>query len=549
MVEQQLSFRYQFIEEVGKGVLFTVYKARDKLMEKIVALKVVHEAWAKNELFRQRFRVCVESVIGIPHSNLVCYFNIGDVDSILYLSCEYVPGESLRSILQRRGLIPVTQALRIGIQACQALMQLHELGIIHGDVRPEHFLITHRGEVKLTDYGLHEAIASERLLEAEWVRKSVYYIPPERFEADVVEPAGDIYSLGVVLFQAVTGMLPFRGNSMSEIASMHMSTSPPLPSDLNPAVPKAVERVILKALEKEPTKRFLSAQEMMDALKEAIAGLDQVSIPVPVTISQQEQEQQKATNVGLLSKAILSIVGSIVGVFLLALLTWWLLVRTPPPEVSVPNIIGLPLSEAQRRLSEVGLQLRIAQTEYSEDVPTDCVISMLGVEPGKIVRRGRVIDVVVSRGPEQVIVPNVLDMPADEAQQRISAEGLTPVVAGKTYSETVAEGHIVGQEPAHGVRLPKGKPVQLIVSAGRPPRLEEPTIKPGYKAARVTINVGKGPLIQPVEIEVIDEEGRKTAYKGEHVPGDTVQRVVVGKGDKVTIRIYVNGRLVREELL
>jgi hypothetical protein len=107
----------------------------------------------------------------------------------------------------------------------------------------------------------------------------------------------------------------------------------------------------------------------------------------------------------------------------------------------------------------------------------------------------------------------------------------------------------VGQEPAHGVRLPKGKPVQLIVSAGRPPRLEEPTIKPGYKAARVTINVGKGPLIQPVEIEVIDEEGRKTAYKGEHVPGDTVQRVVVGKGDRVTIRIYVNGRLVREELL
>ncbi|MCS7252624.1 MAG: protein kinase [Armatimonadota bacterium] len=549
MVEQQLGYRYQFIEEIGRGVLFSVYKARDRLTGRVVALKVVNEAWARSQQFRERFRECVEPNLNIPHPNLTRYLNIGEAAGTLYLSCEYVPGESLAAILHRRALIPVTQALRIGIQACDALTQLHELGVVHGDLRPEHILITHRGEVKLTDYALHEVIASEKLLEAEWVRKAIYYLPPERFEEDIVELAGDIYSLGIVLFQAVTGVLPFRGGSMTDIATMHLSAPPPLPSDLNPAVPRVVERAILRALEKDQAKRFSSAQEMGNALREAISALDQVSVSVPAMPVRTEVEERQQVSVSLLSKALITIAGSIIGMFLLALIIWWLLVGTPPSEVSVPDVVGMPLSVAQQRMAEVGLHLRVAQTEYSHGVPANHVISMIGVEPGKLVRRGRVIDVVVSSGPEQVLVPNVLDLPADEAQQRISSEGLVPRVVGRTYSEVIAEGYIVGQQPPHGYRLPKGEVVQLVVSMGRPPQLPEPKILPGHKGARVTVSVGKGQLLQTVEIEVIDEDGRRVVYKGEHVPGDLVTRTVVGKGAKVAVRVYVNGRLVREEML
>lgn len=551
MVEQQLSYRYQFIEEIGSGVLFSVYKVRDRLTGTIVALKVVHEAWARNQQFRERFRECVEPSLNIPHPNLVRYLNIGEADSTLYLSCEYVPGESLFAILQRRAIIPVTQALRVGIQVCDALAQLHELGIVHGDLRPEHILVTHRGEVKVVDYALYEVIASEKLLEAEWVRKAIYYLPPERFDKDLVEPAGDIYSLGIVLFQAVTGVLPFRGGSMTDIATMHMNAQPPTPSDLNPAVPRAVDRVILRALEKDQSKRFSSAQEMGSALRDAISALDQVSVPIQaVSVRQETQvEERQPMGVSLVSKTLITIAGSIIGMFLLALIIWWLLVGTPPPEVTVPDVIGMPLLEAQQKMAEVGLHLRVAQTEYNSSVPANHVISMIDVEPGKIVRRGRVIDVIVSSGPEEVAVPNVLDLPADEAQQRITSEGLIPRVIAKTYSEIVAEGHVVGQQPPHGYRLPKGSVVQLVVSSGRPPQPREPELKPGYKGARISVNVGKGQLLQTVEIEVIDEDGKRIVYKGDHVPGDIVTRTVVGKGDKVVVRVYVNGRLVREEIL
>lgn len=551
MVEQVLSYRYQFIEEMGSGVLFSVYKVRDRLTGSIVALKVVHEAWARSQQFRERFRECVEPSLNILHPNLVRYLSVGEADSTLYLSCEYVPGESLAAILQRRAIIPVTQALRVGIQICDALEQLHELGITHGDLRPEHILVTHRGEVKLIDYALHEVIASEKLLEAEWVRRAIYYLPPERFEEDIVEPAGDIYSLGIVLFQSVTGVLPFRGGSMTDIATMHLSTPPPLPSDLNPAVPRVVERAILRALEKDREKRFSSAQEMGSALREAISALDQVSVSVqPISVrAEMQAEERQPMGVSLLSRALITIAGSIIGMFLLALIIWWLLVGTPSPEVSVPDVTGMPLLEAQQKMAEVGLHLRVAQTEYSSDIPANHVISMIGVEPGKLVRRGRVIDVVVSSGPEEVAVPNVLDLPAEEAEQRISSEGLVPRVIAKTYSEIVAEGRIVGQQPPHGYRLPKGGIVQLVVSSGRPPKVEEQTPKPGYKAARVTVSVGKGELLQTVEIEVIDEDGKRLAYKGEHVPGDVVTRTVMGRGARVVIRVYVNGRLVREEML
>lgn len=551
MVEQQLSYRYQFIEEIGSGVLFSVYKVRDRLTGTIVALKVVHEAWARNQQFRERFRECVEPSLNIPHPNLVRYLNIGEADSTLYLSCEYVPGESLFAILQRRAIIPVTQALRVGIQVCDALAQLHELGIVHGDLRPEHILVTHRGEVKVVDYALYEVIASEKLLEAEWVRKAIYYLPPERFDKDLVEPAGDIYSLGIVLFQAVTGVLPFRGGSMTDIATMHMNAQPPTPSDLNPAVPRAVDRVILRALEKDQNKRFSSAQEMGSALRDAISALDQVSVPIQaVSVRQETQvEERQPMGVSLVSKTLITIAGSIIGMFLLALIIWWLLVGTPPPEVTVPDVIGMPLLEAQQKMAEVGLHLRVAQTEYNSSVPANHVISMIDVEPGRVVRRGRVIDVIVSSGPEEVAVPNVLDLPADEAQQRIASEGLIPRVIAKTYSEIVAEGHVVGQQPPHGYRLPKGSVVQLVVSSGRPPQPREPELKPGYKGARISVNVGKGQLLQTVEIEVIDEDGKRIVYKGDHVPGDIVTRTVVGKGDKVVVRVYVNGRLVREEIL
>lgn len=549
MVEQQLSYRYQFIEEIGSGVLFSVYKVRDRLTAKVVALKVVHEAWSRSQQFRQCFRECIEQSINIPHPNLVRYLNTGEADGTLYLSCEYVPGESLLAILQRRVLIPVTQALRVGIQVCDGLEQIHEMGIMHGDIRPEHILLTHRGEVKLADYGLYKLISCERLLEAEWVGKAIYYLPPERLEEDVVEPGGDIYSLGILLFQAITGVLPFRGGSVTEIATMHLNASPPLPSDLNPAVPRVVERIVLKAIEKDPSKRFSSAQEMANALREAISALDQVSISVPTITTREEVKEPQAVNMSLVSKAVITVAGSIIGMFLLALLIWWLLVKTPPPEVSVPDVVGMSLEMAQRKMNEVGLHLRVAQTEYSQDVPANHVISMIDVEPGKIVRRGKVIDVIVSSGPEQVIVPNVLDLPVEEAQQRINSEGLIPRVVGKAYSETIAEGHVVGQQPPHGYRLPRGGVIQLVVSTGRPLQVTEPEIKPGYKAARVMINVGKGQIIQDVRIEVVDEDGVHIAYEGQHVPGDLIVRTVMGKGKRVAVRVYVNGRLVREEML
>lgn len=553
MAEQALTYRYQFIDELGKGTTFIVYKARDRLIGRVVALKIVRDTWARNESFREKFLKVLEPCLNIPHPNLVRYLNVGETEDALYLSCEYVPGENLSEVLKRHVFVSITQALRIGIQICDALSQLHEMGIVHGDVRPQHVLVTHRGEAKLSDYGMHELISSERLLEAEWVRRAIYYLPPERLEEDVVEPPSDIYSLGIMLFETVSGVLPFRGESMTEIATKHVEEKPPLPSDLNPAVPRVVEEVILHAIEKDPAQRFASAREMGDALREATAALDQTAISAPTitppTVPAESEVERESPNMRFIGKALLVIIGSFVGVVLLALLLWWLLVRTAPPEVPVPNVIGMSLADAERALNESGLYMHVAQKQYSEKVPANHILKLVGVEPGKIVRRGRVIDVIVSEGPELVLVPNVLDLPLEAARERIKTQGLVPEVTAQTYSEEVAKGRIVGQQPPHGYQLPRGQVVQLVVSRGHPPQPREPTIPPGCKAARVIISVGKGPLSQPVEIQVLDATGTHTVYKANHTPGDTIRYTVIGRGDRVIVRVFINGKMAREEYL
>jgi serine/threonine-protein kinase len=356
----------------------------------------------------------------------------------------------------------------------------------------------------------------------------------------------------------LTGRLPYEAATVAEFAHFHMTALPPAPSSLNPAVPPHVDTLVLQAMAKDPQRRFDSANTLRAMLQAALALTDLApsisTVPPHPTATPAETqvltegaaEEEKPVWRQITQSALAMLGGMFLGLLAVSVIVYYLLVGTRPREVVVPDVTGLPLTEAQRLLEERGLHLRVLRREPHRDIPPDHIVRMEDPEPNRRVVEGREVLVVVSQGVTPATVPDVTGQKVADAIAALKSARLRVGQRVEAFSETAPAGTVIGQQPPPLTQVPEDTPVHLIVSKGAPP--PEPEVNwrdlpPDAKVARVAIVVGGTQLQQVVQIQVTDADGTREVYRGVHVPGDRVSKTVVVRGSG-RIRVLVNGKPV-----
>lgn len=554
MIGTIVGTRFQIVGRIGEGWLFTVYRARDQLIGQLVAVKVLRPTFAVQRQFVEALLRAFEQHFHLAHPSLVRYLTAGETeDGIPFFVCELFAGHPLSQLLQRRIPIPLQQSLDLISQAADAVGYLHRNGIVHGDIRPHNILVTPRGEVKVGDYGIWSVFLTSRIVEAEWLEQAAPYLAPERFQDNNATVEGDVYSLGVVLFQALTGRLPFEASRVADFAHLHLTAPVPLASSLNPSIPFSLDAAILRAMAKEPSQRFSNANDLRNALQEVLATLatkaeEEVSLQETIPLTPTVGEEKEALSVWqrFMQSAFGLVFGLLAGLALVSAVIYVMLVGTKPEEVVVPDITGMKLSQAQQILAERNLKLRVSRWEFSNEVPPEHIIRMESPLPNQKVLEGREVLVVASQGAVKVTVPDLSGQPLQDALSVLKSANLRLGQRVDTYSENVPTGYIIGQQPPPGVDVPEGTPISIIVSKGPPPpepEIDWSRLPPDAKAARVAVAIGGTELRQIVQIFVSDARGEREVYRGVHVPGDRVIKTVIVYGP-AKVRVLVNGREV-----
>lgn len=285
MSQQQLiNNRYQIEELLGRGGMAVVYRARDRMLERDVALKVLKDDYAKDPAFRERFRQEAKAAANLAHPNIVTVYDFGFDQSHLYIVMEYVPGDDLNSFVQERGRLTLEEGLDLGIKACKGIGYAHRAGLVHCDIKPHNLLVTPDMQLKVTDFGIARALASISPDEAaEVVWGSPQFFSPEQAAGEAPSPASDVYSLGVVLYLMFTGQLPFMGKTSAELARLHRQATPIPPREINPFLPEDLDEVVLKVLSKEPSARYRTADQLGRVLQMISQRMSADGSPAPAT--------------------------------------------------------------------------------------------------------------------------------------------------------------------------------------------------------------------------------------------------------------------------
>jgi serine/threonine protein kinase len=481
MIGKIIANRYEVIARVGEGGMAVVYRARDLLLGRIVALKVLRPQYASDNDFVERFRREAQTAASLSHPNVVNIHDVGEEGKIYYIVMEFVEGRNLKEIIKQEGPLPTKTAVFIAGEICKALEAAHRQGLTHRDVKPHNILITYDGRVKVTDFGIARAAATSSLTQTGTVIGSVHYFSPEQARGAPVGTASDIYSLGVLCYEMVTGNVPFSGESPVSVALKHLQEQPKPPRQINPQISPEFERIILKAMAKTESQRYPSATAMLRELRglgeeyEVVPNDEEDTQPMtPISLSEtsllhvpegevvpkrrSRKRTKKGSNVWLWAIAMVSFLGGL----------FWAGTALPgylfPNDIRVPSVIGLSLADAEIVLKEVGLNLVEEHSVYDATVPVNHIISQDPRE-NRRVRLGQDVKVTFSKGPEYVVVPDVLGLPIDNATTRLTQVGLQ---VGRVEEESKpggGPGNVIRQSPAGGSRLSKNDKVDLVIVA------------------------------------------------------------------------------------
>ena len=579
LVGSVLKHRYEVIEKIGDGSLFTVYRCEDKIDNRTVAAKLLLPQYAANRMFAERILVEAQAMVGMSHPGIVEVYDCGEENGNYFVIVEYVRGVDLKERVRRNAPFSLTTVVDVGMSICEALDFTHRRGFVHGDLRPGNVLVTPEGHVKLADFWVANAVASAQSLRTSALMRSVHYMAPEVAEGKPVTPAGDIYSLGIVLFELLTANVPFDGDTPISIALKHAREPVPSLRALNPGIPKLLEAVVGKALQKIPQDRFRSAKSMLNDMKGVRDGLNlakpitwsapssgEKTVEAPPATSQTGHQDpfaprpldtRRAADDGepailaAVKKTMLVVVG-LIAVMVVAVMIW---AMTAPSEVKIPALVGKTVAQAQVIAGNKGIELTIRSEQFNEDYP-DNTIYYMNPAPGRSIKEGKSVDVWVSKGSRYAGTPNVSKLSLDDAKDKISAVGLNVGEVSQEYSDSVPAGNVISQTPAPGTRQDRGQPVNVVFSLGAKPsdvidgEQPEQDTQNASKEPRsfdVTFLVPEGAENQRVQIAVVDDYGENIAYSDTLHPGDKVKQTVQGVGDKITLRVYIDGKLVREE--
>ncbi len=441
--------RYRILDRLGSGGMADVYRAEDIELRRQVALKFLHQRFAEDPEFVERFRREATSAAGLQHPNVVGIFDRGDWDGTPYIAMEYVRGRTLKEIVNDHGALEPRLAANLTIQILTATAFAHRNGIIHRDLKPHNVLVDEDGRAKVTDFGIARAGASD-MTETGSIMGTAQYLSPEQAQGHPVDERSDLYSIGVVFYELLTGIVPFDHESTVTIALKHVSEAPVPPMQVNPAVPPALDAVAMRALRKEPGARYQTADEFIGALQSALSGR---AVPETVAVLEEEDEHRWRT-IAIVAVVLLALAALALGAYLL----------TRSDTKPVPNVVGKKSSTAAQLLQNEGFEVDVVPIQ-SADVEEDRVAGQKP-GPGEEADVGSTVTINVSSGPGEAPVPIVQGLPVDEAVDKLREAGFTSEQR-QEFSDTVKNGRVIDSQPAQGTSVRRGSTVTLVVSKGK----------------------------------------------------------------------------------
>lgn len=492
--------RYQLTRIVASGGMATIYAALDLRLDRQVALKVMHPHLAQDEQFVARFIREAKAAASLSHPNIVSVldqgWNQGGVPCV-FIVMELVEGATLRDYIHEQGALPIARALQIITPIASALAAAHKLGIVHRDIKPENILVSKEGRIKIADFGLARGalLGSTLTAESSVILGSVSYLSPEQVQRGISDARSDVYSLGIVLFEVLTGQKPFQGEDPVQIAIKHVNDRVPAPSSINPEISSEVDELVLRATDVNPDKRPKDAGEFQELLRSLSEKLDpkrrQLSLeldlpPLPIKTNQKERKSRFAASDSktvkkeeIVAKKEMTSknkkpqlsprvkrnrrIAALIAATL-ALISWYVVIG-PGSKVIVPSLAGLTTQEAKFQLEDLGLNLDITRKEFSEDIPEGKVISSNPAGGGRVDPDGTV-SVTISRGKERYSVPNLQGLKIAAAESLLKDNKLIVGEVIEEFSTEFPKDFIMRSAPAAGERIKRDSQVNIFISAG-----------------------------------------------------------------------------------
>lgn len=571
MIGKILGNRYLILEEVGGGGMAVVYKARCELLNRIVAVKVLRPEFSNDEEFVRRFRREAQAAASLSHPNIVGIYDVGDEDGIYYIVMEYVEGKTLKEVIKEKAPMDPVDVLEIGIQICEALECAHKNKIIHRDIKSPNIICNSDGRIKVTDFGIARAAGGATITNTGNVFGSVHYFSPEQAKGEIVDERSDLYSVGIILYEALTGQVPFDGQSPVSVALKQIQDQPEPISTLIPGFPEKLEQVIHKCLAKSPNERFQSAKELKDSLTALLSDSEVAyfkpdlmehtlilnKVPENKLNHKSDTPSKKGKNVSNIQRkktGLLKGLGIAVAVavlfFAFSFLGGTLAKRYfDVPEVVVPSVIGLTEEQAKEKLAEVNLKYKIVDEVY-DSAPAGEIIDQDPKGGTSVKANHPPIELVISKGPKVKKVPAIVGLNESEGISLIRSEGFEVGLISRKNSDTDPEGVIIDQNPRDGLALPAGTTINFTVSLGPKTKQSDIPILIGQtldeainllKERNIPYNVIKKPSEAP-ENTVIDQSPKP----GETISSNVTVDLLVSSGPVKTKKKVLNIKLPPE---
>ncbi len=476
MGSRVLAGRYELLEKIGEGGMAVVFKAKDRTLGRFVALKILRPEYTQDESFIESFLRESQLVAGIVDPNIVQVYDVGQEGNIHYIVMELVEGETLSEIISREGKLDAHTVVSYGKQIASALRTAHANMLIHRDIKPHNIMVTYDGIAKLTDFGIAKRANPDKEMsgdEKEAVMGSIHYFSPEQARGIPVDGRSDIYSLGIVMYEMITGRVPFDGENAVEVAVKHMNEPMIPPSKYAYDMPQDLEDIILKATDKNPDRRFMSADEMIVALNFVkYSKLVKYEPEIPedeMTRSLPEEEPDGERHIPRFWQRSFSITVAVIIALIPAV--WGLLdffvdtIKERNRTVTVPNLFEMNYDEAKAKLEEMGLVISIDSELVNDRYEERTVLSQSPAGEA-VVKPGTTVKVNISRKNPGTNVPEVRNMELSEAKKKIINYGLTVGSVSEVYSDTVEKGKVISTNPVAGTSMKRGSAVNLTVSKG-----------------------------------------------------------------------------------
>lgn len=541
MNEKIFGGRYRLEEKIGVGGMAEVYKAFDTTLDRTVAVKVLHPQYAAEEDFVARFRREARAAANLNQPNIVNVYDWGAENGTYFIVMEYLVGRNLKEVIAAQGALTPKQVIDIGRQVAAALQVAHKNGIVHRDIKPHNIMLTDDGEVKVTDFGIARS-ASSNATQTGAILGTAHYLSPEQAGGNDIGAASDIYSLGVVLYEMLTGQVPFTGEGPVAVAIKHIQEEPPPPSRINNNVPAKLEAIVIKAMAKDPAARYHSAADLREDLSRCADGLPVRAAPVidsendrtiamPRPVRERPQRPSGGRRAG-------KIAAFVIGLALLFAASAWattfFLGRVA--KNVVPSLEGKTFAQAEDLASKNKLKVRIGAKVFDEKTASGLIIDQ---DPGagEKLPEGGVISVRISKGKDLVSVPDLTGKFLNDAMRTISTLGLSVGPITRDYNESVEEDYVISSDPAVDARVSKGTNINLLVSRGPRPLKVPLLIGKTAEEARSTL-ASLGLVIHTEETN--DDE----VEAGRVMRQDPAQGVSIARGESVAVTISKGPLLV-----